>query len=46
MAYGEHQGLDDESVRLRDELDVGVLDQVSMAGDRFDRLLKRVAASA
>jgi CRP-like cAMP-binding protein len=46
MAYGEHQGLDDESVRLRDELDVGVLDHISMAGDRFDRLLKRVAANA
>lgn len=44
MAYSEDQGLDDESVRLKDELDVGVLDQVSMAGDRFDRLLKSVAA--
>ncbi|MDR3465962.1 MAG: cyclic nucleotide-binding domain-containing protein [Xanthobacteraceae bacterium] len=46
MAYGERHGLDDESVRLRDELDVGVLDYISMAGDRFDRLLKRVAANA
>jgi CRP-like cAMP-binding protein len=44
MAYGEEQGLEDENVRLKDELDIGVLDQVSMAGDRFDRLLKSVAA--
>jgi CRP/FNR family transcriptional regulator, cyclic AMP receptor protein len=44
MAYGEDQDLEDESVRLKDELDIGVLDQVSMAGDRFDRLLKSVAA--
>jgi bacteriocin-type transport-associated protein len=44
MAYGEDSGLEDESVRLKDELDIGVLDQVSMAGDRFDRLLKGVAA--
>jgi CRP/FNR family transcriptional regulator, cyclic AMP receptor protein len=44
MAYGEDQGLEDEDVRLKDELDIGVLDQVSLAGDRFDRLLKSVAA--
>ena len=43
MAYGQDQDLKDESVRLKDELDIGVLDQVSMAGDRFDRLLKSVA---
>jgi CRP/FNR family transcriptional regulator, cyclic AMP receptor protein len=43
MAYGEEQGLEDENVRLKDELDIGVLDQVSLAGDRFDRLLKSVA---
>lgn len=42
MAYGADQRLDDENVRLKDELDIGVLDQVSMAGDRFDRLLKSV----
>lgn len=45
MAYGQEQDLEDESIRLKDELDLGVLDHVSMAGDRFDRLLKRVAAS-
>jgi CRP-like cAMP-binding protein len=44
MAYGREQGLEDENVRLKDELDIGVLDQLSMAGDRFDRLLKSVAA--
>ncbi|WP_027576017.1 cyclic nucleotide-binding domain-containing protein [Bradyrhizobium sp. WSM1743] len=44
MAYGTGQGLEDESVRLKDELDIGVLDQISMAGDRFDRLVKSVAA--
>ena len=49
MAYGQGgQGssLEDENVRLKDELDIGVLDQVSMAGDRFDRLLKSVEARA
>jgi CRP/FNR family transcriptional regulator, cyclic AMP receptor protein len=44
MAYGGDQGLDDESVRLKDELDIGVLETVSIAGDRFGRLLKGVAA--
>jgi CRP/FNR family transcriptional regulator, cyclic AMP receptor protein len=44
LAYGQDQGLEDEDVRLKDELDIGVLDQVSLAGDRFDRLLKSVAA--
>jgi len=43
MAYGEQQnGLGDETRRLKDELDPGVLDQVSIAGERFDRLLKLV----
>ena len=46
MAYGKDQDLEDESVRLEDELDIGVLDQLSMAGDRFDRLLKSVAGGA
>lgn len=43
MAYGRQQGLEDESIRLKDELDIGVLDHLSIAGDRFDRLLKSVA---
>ena len=43
MAYGEQEsGLGDETTRLKDELDPGVLDQVSIAGQRFDRLLKLV----
>jgi CRP-like cAMP-binding protein len=43
MAYGEQEsGLGDETTRLKDELDPGVLDQVSIAGERFDRLLKLV----
>lgn len=43
MAYGEQQrGLGDETTRLKDELDPAVLDQVSVAGERFDRLLKLV----
>ena len=47
MAYGEQEhGLGDEATRLKDELDPGVLDLVSVAGDRFDRLLKLVAEVA
>jgi CRP/FNR family transcriptional regulator, cyclic AMP receptor protein len=46
MMYGRDRSLEDESVRLKDELDIGVLDQVSMAGDRFERLLKRVEGEA
>ena len=43
MAYGEQEkGLGDESARLKDELDPGVLDQVSVAGSRFERLLRLV----
>jgi CRP/FNR family transcriptional regulator, cyclic AMP receptor protein len=43
MAYGEQEnGLGEETTRLKDELDPGVLDQVSVAGERFDRLLKLV----
>jgi CRP/FNR family cyclic AMP-dependent transcriptional regulator len=43
MVYGEQEhGLGDEATRLKDELDPGVLDQVSVAGERFGRLLKLV----
>jgi len=38
-AARDREAIDDENVRLKDELDLGVLDQVSMAGDCFDRLL-------
>ena len=43
ITYSEQEdGLGDETTRLKDELDPGVLDQVSIAGERFDRLLKLV----
>lgn len=42
MAYGGAHGLDDQTIRLRDELDTAVLDHVSIAGSRFDRLLNSV----
>jgi CRP/FNR family transcriptional regulator, cyclic AMP receptor protein len=43
MAYAKQaNALGDETTRLKDELNPAVLDQVSVAGDRFDRLLKLV----
>jgi CRP/FNR family transcriptional regulator, cyclic AMP receptor protein len=39
MGYGGVQELDSEAIE-KDELDLGVLDVVSMAGDRFDRMVK------
>ena len=42
MAYGEQATGLGEATRLKDELDPAVLDQVSIAGERFDRLLKLV----
>jgi CRP/FNR family transcriptional regulator, cyclic AMP receptor protein len=38
MGYGA-QDLDAQAI-AKDELDVGILDTVSMAGERFDRMLK------
>lgn len=47
MAYSEQaNGLADEATRLKDELDLGVLDSLSVAGERFDRLLKLLAEVA
>jgi CRP/FNR family transcriptional regulator, cyclic AMP receptor protein len=43
LGYGRAGDLDSEAV-LEDELDTGVLDTLSQAGDRFTRLLQRVAA--
>lgn len=43
LGYGGAGDLDDEAV-LEDELDVGVLDTLSQAGDRFTRLLQKLAA--
>ena len=39
MGYGTVQDLGTQTV-AKDELDLGILDTVSMAGDRFDRMLK------
>jgi len=39
MGYGAVQDLDTQTL-AKDELDLGILDTVSMAGDRFDRMLK------
>ena len=39
IGYGDVQDLNSEAL-AKDELDVGILDNVSMAGDRFDRMLK------
>jgi CRP/FNR family cyclic AMP-dependent transcriptional regulator len=43
LGYGATGDLDSETV-LNDELDGGVLDTVSQAGDRFTRLLQTLAA--
>ncbi|HBC07546.1 MAG TPA: cyclic nucleotide-binding protein [Rhodospirillaceae bacterium] len=42
LGYGQAGGLDTEDV-LEDELDDRLLDSVSLAGDRFDRMLKILA---
>jgi hypothetical protein len=39
MGYGDVQNLASKSI-AQDELDLGILDTVSIAGDRFDRMLK------
>jgi CRP/FNR family cyclic AMP-dependent transcriptional regulator len=39
LGYGNEQPFDSPAI-AKDELDVGILDGVSMAGDRFDRMLK------
>ena len=43
LGYGAAGDLDSEEV-LDDELDVGLLDTLSQAGDRFNRLLRTLAA--
>lgn len=42
LGYGSAGDLDSEAM-LADELDMGVLDTVSQAGDRFTRLLQRLS---
>lgn len=44
LGYGQAGGLDTEDV-LEDELDDRLLDSVSLAGDRFDRMLKLLAGT-
>ncbi|HTP91950.1 MAG TPA: cyclic nucleotide-binding domain-containing protein [Xanthobacteraceae bacterium] len=43
LGYGTQEHLDVHSM-ARDELDTNVLDTVSMAGERFDRMLKMLGA--
>jgi CRP-like cAMP-binding protein len=45
LGYGEAVTLDSDKV-LEDELDEKLLDQVSLAGARFDRMLKLLSGSA
>lgn len=45
LGYGEAVTLDSDDV-LEDELDEKLLDQVSVAGNRFDRMLKLLSGSA
>ncbi len=42
LGYGDEQPFDPRAI-AKDELDAGILDGVSMAGDRFDRMLKMLA---
>lgn len=44
LGYGEAGSLDSDDV-LEDELDENLLDVVSVAGDRFDRMLKLLATA-
>jgi CRP/FNR family cyclic AMP-dependent transcriptional regulator len=39
LGYGDAQDLDPHTI-AKDELDMGVLDSVSIAGERFERMLK------
>jgi CRP/FNR family cyclic AMP-dependent transcriptional regulator len=43
LAYGEAQSLRGEAI-LEDELDLSILDNLSMAGERFNGLLKLLSA--
>ena len=44
LGYGQGSALDSEDV-LEDELDEKLLDSVSLAGDRFDRMLKLLSSA-
>ena len=45
FGYGDEHSLADDAV-LEDELDERLLDSVSLAGDRFDRMLKTLSTAA
>lgn len=44
LGYGEARSLEGEEV-MKDELDAGILDNLSMAGDRFHRMLKLLSGA-
>jgi CRP/FNR family cyclic AMP-dependent transcriptional regulator len=44
LGYGEERRLFREDERKEDELDSNVMDKVYLAGQRFDRILKRLAS--
>ncbi|MFI4987172.1 MAG: cyclic nucleotide-binding domain-containing protein [Alphaproteobacteria bacterium] len=44
LGYGEKKALADDGI-LKDELDMAILDNVSMAGDRFHRMLKMLSGA-
>lgn len=46
LGYGEANGSIDEEAIQEDELDLNVLDTVHLAGNRFDRILKRLSESS
>jgi CRP/FNR family transcriptional regulator, cyclic AMP receptor protein len=42
----DERGIADETAILKDELDAGILDSISAAGERFDRILKVLIGQA
>jgi CRP/FNR family cyclic AMP-dependent transcriptional regulator len=42
----DERGIADETAILKDELDAGILDSISAAGERFDRVLKVLIGQA
>ena len=45
MKFGEAAGLDSDEF-LEDELEEGLLDSVSLAGDRFSRLMRILSGAS
>ena len=44
LGYGQVQALDEQTIDT-DELDENVLDNIHLAGDRFERMLHRLMGS-